>query len=69
MYDQHTLTPVGLAVSAKPKYVTPKVMFGCCCLYCCMWIMTAVYTVYNNDQSLSHVTLLVSLLFLSFLIP
>ena len=36
MYDQHASTPVGLAASAKHKYVTPKVMFGYCCLYCGM---------------------------------
>ena len=34
MYNQHASTPVGLATSAKPKYVTLKVMFGYCCLYC-----------------------------------
>ena len=33
MYDQHASTPVGLATSAKPKYVMLKVMFGYCCLY------------------------------------
>ena len=26
-YDQHASTPVGLTASAKPKYVTPKVIF------------------------------------------
>ena len=36
MYDQHASTPVGLAESAKPKYVTLKVMFEYCCLYCGM---------------------------------
>ena len=37
MYDQYASTPVGLAASAKPKYVTLKVMSGYCCLYRGMW--------------------------------
>ena len=54
MYDQHTSTPVGLAASAKPKYVTPKVMFGYCCSYCGMRKLYYVLPPGYNDKSVNQ---------------